>query len=322
MVSVINEAMIDKIYNGKNVELTITGHSLGGAAACVAYADLFVDPNTDLWADTSNAEPLQKGMRIYDQAELDAWSDLDIQGLLTNTNVYTFGAPSFLIEPTKPNGGEWLGLGFDLAKDAIKGNGWDFFYTLGDAVADAVIVNESLLNDALKPALSQYWQHVFQFEHENTDPFTLFDPVSSIGSDDAGTVIDLNLDSSIYARYKHLGIPILFMHQMGNYAESIARLLTGADLIKTNNPLSSNTPLLNQASTTGSTGNDFLLNPTTGFGYAGNDVFVANESGSFNFNGGTGDDAYTISEYGVNLTLTGPTNERTDYLYFNLLAHV
>jgi hypothetical protein len=230
MTLVVREAMLAKDEN-KNVELLITGHSLGGAAASVAYADLFLPSNQDFWIETKDDVPLKNGHRIYDQTGLDQWTDAQIRALLTDTNVYTFGAPSFLIEPTKPSGSEWLALGFDLVTSS---NPADFFFTLGAAVAEAVIVDDTLIRD-----LSGYWEHVFQFEHENSDWAAFVDPVASIGSEDAGTVLDINLTTSIYDRYNEIA-SFPEMHSMDNYVESIARLISGAELIKSDNPLSSN----------------------------------------------------------------------------------
>jgi Ca2+-binding RTX toxin-like protein len=69
-----------------------------------------------------------------------------------------------------------------------------------------------------------------------------------------------------------------------------------------------------------------LLNAAAGYGYAGNDVFVANSTGNYNFNGGSGHDTYVIGDaqaidyYNINFTLSGPVNEIADYLYLDLLG--
>ena len=54
-----------------DVDLMITGHSLGGAAASVAYADLWLPTGQDFWKEA--IAPLKTGQRIYDQFDPSQW---------------------------------------------------------------------------------------------------------------------------------------------------------------------------------------------------------------------------------------------------------
>ena len=106
---VINDALVQKRLN-KDVEIIITGHSLGGAAASVAYADLFLDPGSNagnVWIEAG--APLSSTSRIYSGYSAEDIADIRSL-LLPNIDTYTFGAPSFLIEPTKLNGAEYASL--------------------------------------------------------------------------------------------------------------------------------------------------------------------------------------------------------------------
>ncbi|MDI1279379.1 DUF4347 domain-containing protein, partial [Methylobacter sp.] len=311
MTQVIRDALIEKDA-GHNVDILITGHSLGGAAASVAFADLFLNPGQNFWVE--DQAPLKNGSRIYDQATLDAWTDEQIHSLVNDTSVYTFGAPSFLIDPIKPNGAEWAGLGLGSLLDIATGSWGKLITDWGDAVSTATTVIDSLL-----PNLTDYASHVFQFEHEDSSLDRLSDPVASIGTKDAGTVLDIDLTSVIHDRYNTL-LSLPQEHSIDGYLESIARAITGAELVKPDTPLAASSLLL-PSSSTGMSGNDSILAGSTGSGGAGNDILIAQTS-TTSMNGGTGQDAYVIRDYGVNVTLSGPVNEKLDTLYFNILGQV
>ena len=57
---VIHQALVLK-SQGKNVELVVTGHSLGGAAASLAYTDLFLPKSMSVWPD--KGAPLELGSK-------------------------------------------------------------------------------------------------------------------------------------------------------------------------------------------------------------------------------------------------------------------
>jgi Ca2+-binding RTX toxin-like protein len=316
MTQVIKEAMTEKDAQ-HNVDILITGHSLGGAVASVAFADLFLNPNQNFWAE--NNAPLQNGSRIYDQVLLNTWSDAQIHSLIENTSVYTFGAPSFLIDPVKPNSSEWIGLASDIVDcifNTLDGNYWGALSSaskVGSTVANGFIVD-----NALTPNLSGIDNHLFQFEHEDSSITRLPDPVSSIGTQDAGTVLDIDLTPTIHDYYDaRLGM--LSMHSMDGYLDSIARLLTGNDIIKTNSPASINSPLPNI--NTDTSGNNFFLGDSSAGN--GNDVLIADAITTSTFlDGGAGKDAYIIRDYGVNVALSGVVSEKQDVLYFNLAGNI
>ena len=121
MTEVVNQALIEKTTNHRDVDIIFTGHSLGGAAASVAFADLFLPSNQDFWVEEH--APLKIGSRIYAQSTL-PWTDEQIRSLVDDTTVYTFGAPSFLIEPTKFDGPQWTAfIGMEIGAAIIGGDG-------------------------------------------------------------------------------------------------------------------------------------------------------------------------------------------------------
>ena len=220
---VIDDALVEKRL-GKEVEIIITGHSLGGAAACVAYTDLFLNPSTNsgnVW--TEDGAPLGAASRIYS-----GYSAEDIAAirslLLPNIDTYTFGAPSFLIEPTKLSGGEYASLAArTLVTGLASSDWWQAALNFYQEAMNSITVNPSLL-----PNLTGYANHVFQFEHKNSSAGAWDDPVANIGTYDAGTNIDIDLDASIYSRYKGGFFNPIALHSIEYYGESVARYL-GAD---------------------------------------------------------------------------------------------
>ena len=313
MTEVVRQVMVDKAA-GKNVDLILTGHSLGGAAAGVAYADLLVDPTQNLWVEAG--APLAKGSRIYDQLALDAWSDNDIRSaLIAATDVYTFGAPSFLIEPTKLDG---LGFAAFAAKIAA---GITVSGAIGAIGAIAGISDILTVDNDLLPNLETYSDHVFQFEHDNTTWYIPGDIVSQIGSNDAGTELDINLNNDI--QWKYTGALLYLIpggtHGMGNYEESVARLITDSTVLKEPNPLAETSPLLPYATSgVGTSANDHFLDKAGASGLAGNDLFVYETRGSYSAAGGNDDDTYVLANYGIELTLDASSFAGLDMLIFDL----
>ena len=302
---VIDDALFEE-RRGKDVEIIITGHSLGGAAASVAYADLFLHPSINsgnVW--TEAGAPLSSTSRIYT-----GYSEVDIAAirslLLPNIDTYTFGAPSFLIEPTKLSGGEYASLAArTLATGLASSDWWQAALNFYQEAMNSITVNPSLL-----PNLTGYANHVFQFEHKNSSTGTWDDPVANIGTYDAGTNINIDLDASIYSRYKGGLFNPIALHSIEYYGESVARYLEADTLTKSGSQL--------LTSFTASGNNDFILNTSAVDALAGNDAFVFSAAGTFAAEGDLGDDSYAISAYGVNLTLNGLGTDGADTVYFAL----
>ena len=313
MTELVNQALIEKATN-PDVNIIITGHSLGGAAASVAFADLFLPASQNFWVETH--APLTSGTRIYAQSALDAWTDEQIHSLVNNTSVYTFGAPSFLIEPTKFDGPQWLAFTAQEIGAFILGG-------VQGAALDLVLNTALVTNvrEDLVPNLIGYSSRVFQFEQVDTSPNRLPDPVAALGSIDAGTVLTIDLASQIHDRYNTLFAAPTQMHSMSGYLETLARLVTGNYLVEPG----ASTPL--EAVQVGTNFyNDFITQASgllTYNGGAGNDVLIARMAGqSAYLNGGLGSDTYIVGNYGLEVTVAGPANELVDRLYFNLVGNV
>jgi Lipase (class 3) len=305
MARMLNEALTAKAA-GQEVQLLITGHSLGGAAASVALADLFLPANTSFWPD-KNA-PLQINDRIYSHPELSKWSTNEIRSLLDDAEAYVFGAPSFLIDPNKLDLLGWLQFGLNLInpKDVV-----DFFYNLGKTVAEIVVVNETRL-----PKLSGLENRLFQFEHRNSDALLglSMDPVAALGTRQAGTEVAINLDDVAYKRYG--GNP-LSLHSIDNYEQSILKVIAGQQVLRAQDPWDDSGLLLPQLSN-GTARNDLLIDIPKAAGLAGNDLLLARSAGTYVFNGGAGEDVYVIAGFGVHVTVSGPAHEGVDSLFFAL----
>jgi hypothetical protein len=316
VAKVLDAALTEKFTKSRNVDILFTGHSLGGAAATLAFADLFVEPELDFWR-IANA-PLARNDRIYQHPLLDArWTDEQIRSLVPVSTTYTIGAPSFLIDPNKIQSGAagWLKLGAQAIIDGLP-----------TALGSVLTVRSDRV-----PQLSGYEQQTFQFEHVNTGKLLgLFprsnDIVAQLGDRDPGTQLRINLNDPVYERY---GTEILWgsstvttaldLHGKENYVESVARAIVGAPLLKADNPQAAYTPLLPEVEVaTGAS--DFLRNVSTN-AELGNDIMVASQAASlpYQFNGGPGDDLYVLSTYGTHVVVGGQgTLEGLDRLYFAL----
>lgn len=312
---VVREMMVDKDA-GKNVSLILTGHSLGGAAASVAYADFFVDPTVNLWSEVGS--PLASSSRLYAQTALDmvGWTDDEIRSMLIeSTDVYTFGAPSFLIEPTKLSGAEFASFATSLAAaTSISG--------IAGAIGAIAGISKMLTVDHdLVPALAGFEDHVFQLEHENSTWYLPADIVAKIGSEDAGTVLDANLTNDM--QWSYAGALLYLVpggtHGMGNYEETVARLISDSPVLKTTDSFADTSPLMAYTSTsTGTSINDHFLNSAGASGEAGNDLFVYTSRANYVANGGSGDDTYVLANYGIDLTVDGSALSGLDTLIFDL----
>lgn len=309
MARVLREALTAR-DQGQDVELVIAGHSLGGAAASVALADLFLPPQGPLWPDSS--APLQAKSRIYNHPELAKWTPEQIRSLLPDTQAYVFGAPSFLIDPNKFDALGWLKFGLSLINPAGV---LDFFLNLGKNVAEVVIVNE-----ARQPNLAGIEAQLFQFEHRNSEVLLGLgkDPVAALGSRQAGTTVALNLDDAAYQRY---GSNPLSLHSMDHYAQTLMRVVAGEPVLRAQDPFVDSSLLLPRFSN-GTPRSDMIVDVLKAAGLDGHDLLMAHSAGTYTLNGGTGQDVYVIAGYGVEATISGPADEGIDHLYFALAGQL
>ena len=321
VAEVYGQALTDKITNGKNVSIVVTGHSLGGAAASVCFADLAIPYGQNLWVESH--APLQDGARIYDAARLNAWTDSQIASLVSNTTVYTFGAPSYWIEPTKFDAAQWTAFlgGVELGAFILTG-GVGAAIGLVAGTALVTTVQNSLIKDS-----TAFDGRIFQFEHEDSGAFRGSDPVSSLGTQDAGKVLDIDITESIHDRYEdNNSAPV--MHSMTAYIESIARLISASSLLKTGN----GNPMLPLGDGGAATNNLYWANSTgTTSAGNGNDIIVASGAG-LTLDPGLGKDVIVIApvqtyaesytgnirpQWGnVTYHLQGLSGEATDALIF------
>ena len=311
MTEVVGQ-MLQAQADQQKTQLILTGHSLGGAAALMAFGDLLA-PQGDLWPNTSDY--LAGGSRLLDT--VGGWSDATRTALLAATSVYTFGAPSILIEPTKPGVADAVGFAAALAVSGFAGA----IKLLYDAVS-GLTVDDTKLPDFTGIAGINFGTRVFQFEHANTSWLPPYpgDIVAQIGSRDPGTVLAVNLDNDIHTAYAGwLSLVPGGTHSMRFYRESVLRLISNSTLLKRPNDLSGATPQLTRTGAgQGSDGrNDFFVNLSDA-GLGGNDLFVFSQAGSYTADGGAGTDAYSISGYGVTLTIDGSLQSGRDTLVFNV----
>ncbi len=320
VTQVIREMLIEQDL-GKAVDLILTGHSLGGAAAMVAYADLFVSPGQNLWPSTTSV--LAAGSRIYDQPALNGWEDSRIRALLDATSVYTIGAPSFLIEPTKPDA-------VDAAVMLIgSATAFPFSPLVSAGIVVANIVKALTVDDSKLPDLTGYSNAVFQYAHENTSWYLPGDIVAQLGSRQAGTQLDINLTNDYFntnIHYRYTGFLLYTVpggtHGSGNYVESVIRSTTGDPLLKSRNDLQSTSPMLAETKANeGGDRNDRFVNRNA-VGADGNDVFWYSDAGTsgraYTADGGAGDDLYVIKDYGISLTIDGSLQSGHDTLLISL----
>jgi hypothetical protein len=300
----------------KKTELILTGHSLGGAAAMTAFADLLA-PQGDLWPGTAGV--VTAGQRVLER--VGGWSPEVRTALLAATSVYTFGAPSILIEPVKLATADAAALVKPLA---TSGSGiWRMLRVLPKALGSLSIDNKKL-PDLTGLAGINFSTRVFQFEHANSDwvPPRSGDIVAQIGSRDPGKVLQINLDNALQDAYTGSYLASVIpgaTHFMDLYQESLTRLVTNNRVLKSPNKLAGDSPKLSQtAPGKGSdTRNDFFLN-TSDDGKSGNDLFVFSSPGAYTANGSAGSDAYSITGYDVNLLIDGAAQAGRDTVLFDL----
>ena len=249
--------------------------------------------------------------RIYAQGALDNWSDDAIRALLPDVNVYTIGAPSFLIEPSKLSESTAVNLGWTIAASTLAMGPVVGLTTAVAALVGAGVSSMSV-NDNSLPNLAGYSSHVFQFEHQNTSWLLPGDTVANLGNLDAGTVLSINLDNDI--QYKYTGALLYLVpagtHGSGNYIESIARLVSDNTVLKSSNDLSSTAPLFTAINAPdGTDSNDLFRNVNNASGNVGNDLFIYTNNGTsklqFRVNGGSEDDTYVIKSLNIDVTIDG-----------------
>ncbi len=314
MTEVVGQ-MLQAQQDNKKTQLIITGHSLGGAAAMMAFADLLA-PEGNLWPNTSDV--LASGQRVLDSTG--GWSPEVRTALLAATTVYTFGAPSILIEPTKPGQAEMVAFATTAAGSGLLGA-----LALLPRAIGALVVDDKKLPDLSGIAGINFGTRVFQFEHANTSwvPPLPGDIVAQIGSRDPGTVLQVNLDNDIQRAYTGTFTQFLpgGTHPMGGYRESIIRLVSNSKLLKSPNKLAADSPQLPKTSPGGGsdTRNDFFVNASDSGG-EGNDLFVYSRPGSYSANGGGGSDAYSISSYDVVLLVDGSGQSGRDTVVFDVVG--
>jgi hypothetical protein len=299
--------------NGKAAELIITGHSLGGAIAQTAFADLLA-PRGNLWPGSSDI--LNETKRIYNA--IGDWTEGTRQQILDATSVYTFGAPSFLIEPNKLNSPETIAF---VAALPVLPSSLSLITFLARTFT-ALAVNNTRIPDLNAVNGISFSSSAFQFGHENTSWYYPGDIVAQLGSRQPGNILDINLDNSIHKAYTSALTRFLpgGTHLLDSYQESVIRLITGNTILKDDNPLRSTSPLL--AETTSNTGsditNDRFINRSAS-GLKGNDLFVYRQANaSYTADGGADNDIYTVGAYGISLNLDGRNQSGRDTLIFDL----
>ena len=316
LMAAVVEQMLDAQRAGGTAQLIITGHSLGGAAAMMAFADLLA-PEGDLWPGT--ADVLAGGQRVLDA--VGGWSPEVRTALLAATTVYTFGAPSILIEPNKLTTADAVAFATTPAASGLLGT-----LALLPRAIGVLTVDDKKLPDLTGIAGITFGTRVFQFEHANTDwlPPRTGDIVAQIGSRDPGTVLAVNLANDVQDAYTGgwaLSLIPGTTHPMAGYRESVIRLVSNSRLLKSPNKLAGDSPQLPQTSPgNGSdTRNDFFVNASESGG-DGNDLFVFSRPGSYVGDGGRGSDLYSISSYDVALLIDGAAQSGRDTVVFDIVG--
>jgi|GEM_PF-1047776 len=278
------QAASEKESGGK-VEILVTGHSLGGAAAQAMLLDILVDKETDAWSEIS---PLPTPLDVGDRLGSSLGSGLAFDGVSWDTHLGSYENANSLLSSI---------VCFTFGAPSISADDFNAFPNLTQSESDFIR------------------NVVFQYEHEDSDLFRGGDPVSSIGLDDYGFVLDVDLSESLHDRYENL-FSLPSMHSMLGYQESISRLITSSPLLKDGVDL----PYLSTIVTDSADSNIYLATTSINAG-GGNDVLIA-QSSDITLDGGSGLDAYVIADYGLYVSITGSANEKIDRLYLNLLGQV
>ena len=314
--------MIDVQKSGKKAQLIITGHSLGGATAMIAYADLLA-PQGDLYP-ADQTDVLANGKRIWDK--IGDWTPATVKAIQDATTVYTFGAPSPLIDPVK----DPEGLNGVLEKVS------SFDYMKLWEVVSSLYVNDSKLP---QPFRSGTVGRIFQFEHTG-EKFSEWytkdyadDVVATLGSRDPGYRFEIRLRPDIHEGYagsgsEAQGLPSgvsAATHPIELYNESLIRLVTWDALLANSAPVES---VVGSQTSVGSVGSDgrndvfrqMVPSPESNVGKGGNDWFaptlVGGEYDSYIANGGRGSDLYALYRTSLGVTIDSSYESGTDGAIF------
>ncbi len=267
---------------------------------------------------------LANGKRIWDK--IGDWTPATIKAVQDATTVYTFGAPSPLIDPVK----DPQGLNGVLEKLGVSA----FDYTKLWEVVTSLTVDQRKLP---QPFRSGTVGRIFQFEHKGgtfPDRFTpnyADDVVANIGSSDPGNVIPIRLRPDVQESYvgcRGLSCVGLYglsaaTHSIGLYSESLIRLVTWDALLDNSTPVEGVV-----GSSTWRTGSDqrndvfrqMVPSPEYNVGKGGNDWFaptlVGGEYDSYIANGGPGSDLYALYQTNLGLTVDGRLQSGTDGAVF------
>ncbi|MEF8707541.1 MAG: DUF4347 domain-containing protein [Candidatus Accumulibacter propinquus] len=296
----VEDAVVQAVHQRYD-NIYITGHSLGGAATQIAMIDMLEPINLPVWTDLFGwadlVSPLQQGDRFLDSTP-DAFTAEDWSWLRSHLHGVTIGAPSISVDSPSP------GL-------ALLGT-------------ETTFLNSNF-------SLEKYKDLLFQFEQKSNTPTLPDDPVASLGSsnttrgDELGSLVSIELSNEMGFRYYDLSDSILILgqlHASAGYYESLLRLVTGSPLLDPGNT-SAYLPSLTAMTGTGSVTNDLVLPDSAGnaLGAPGNDILITAGVGTnYHLDGGTGSDSYVIKNYGLNVTIGGPSGESIDHLYFQLLG--
>lgn len=330
MTEVVRQ-MLQAQGEGKNTQLILTGHSLGGAVAMMAFADLLA-PEGNLWPDTTDY--LADGHRLFDA--VGNWTAETRKAILDSTSVYTFGAPSPLVEPTKLTNAGAIGVVTAMLAGPLISVPAVLLAAVGAITADDRKLPEVLRVPFVSdiPGIN-FTSQVFQFEHANTSSLPPYpgDVVAQIGRD-AGTVLQINLHNSVqraYAGDAGAFVPGI-THPMSLYRESVIRLVVTPaldPLLKDPNVLALTTPKLPQTGRgQGSDARNDSFLDVSDEGKDGNDLFTFFYGpGSYTASGGEGDDIYSVIGLGggvtggggIKLTIDGANQAGRDTLLITTL---
>ena len=156
--------------------------------------------------------------------------------------MYTFGAPSFLVEPSALTGSEVAAFVESLPTHPSLFS----LITFLARTYPAVIVNNAKIPSLRAVNVASFTSSVFQFGPKNSTWSYPGDILAQLGSRQPANVLDTNLDNSIQ-RASPTALTQFVpggTHSMGNYHESVSRLTTSNTILKADNPLSSPSPLL------------------------------------------------------------------------------
>ena len=326
---VLLQALADKDRN-EDVRILITGHSLGGAAAQAAFADLLIDAGTAMWSDPS--APVGIGHRLYDIPQVRDRA-ADVSALVNQTQVVTFGAPSLQLDFDKLGPWELEGIKLSFAVGGLKIGLTATIALLAAHEASWLAPRANLnLSDADEAA---FRSQVHQFELTDSTPGRLPDPVARLGPEslDRGSVFEIDISqgaidlpgvTTLHDRFDDLS-GLMEMHASNSYRESIIRAFTNAGLTINYglvlDPNGGNSPVL-PAAIAGTSGNDRIeVRSAPASGLAGNDVLHTSQTSSVAvMNGGAGIDTFVITAPGVNAVITPVPGERRDHLQFRMFG--